>query len=82
LSLKSHHDFIISSGSFHLGRDIIFTSNQLFFIFSRAAFVALLHAESQSKHKKTFFVSLLIRVKCLSVKALHETATVLVNRAH
>jgi len=80
--LKSHHDFIISSGSFHFGRSIILTSNQLFFIFSIADFVALLHALSQSKHKKIFLVSLLIRVKCLSVKALHETATVLVNQAH
>jgi hypothetical protein len=60
-----------------LGRDIIFTSNQEFFIFSRLAFVAFSQALSQSKHKNTFFVSLFNRVRCFSVKALHDTATVL-----
>jgi hypothetical protein len=70
----------MSSGSFHLGSNIIFTSNQLFFIFSSADFVAFSHAKSQSKQRKTFFVNLLIKVRCLSVKALHDTATTLLNQ--
>jgi hypothetical protein len=72
---------IISSGSFHFGRDIILTSNQLFFIFSRDAFVAYSQAESQSKQRNTFLVSLFINLSCFSVKALQETATVLKNQA-
>jgi hypothetical protein len=67
----------MSSGSFPLGKAIIFTSNQLFFIFSTADFVALCQALSQSKQRYIFFVNLFIKVKCLSVNALPETATVL-----
>ncbi|MDP2396291.1 MAG: hypothetical protein Q8S84_01965 [bacterium] len=52
-SWKFQPDFITSSGSFHSGKYIILTSNQLFFIFSSADFVAFSPAESQSKHKNT-----------------------------
>jgi hypothetical protein len=74
-SLKSFQAEIISSGSFQAGREIILTSNQSFFIFSKLSFVAFCQALSQSKHKKTFFVSLFTKVRCFSVRAVPETAT-------
>jgi len=78
-SLKSFHELTISSGSFHLGSEIIFTSKPSFFIFSRLAFVAFSQAVSQSKQRYIFFVSLFKSDKCFSVKAVPETATTFVN---
>jgi hypothetical protein len=50
-SLKFFPEVIISSGSFHQDRRIIFTSNHSFFIFSKLSFVAFSPAESQSKQR-------------------------------
>jgi hypothetical protein len=78
-TLKSFQEVIISSGSFQPDNKIIFTSKPSFFIFSKESFVAFCPASSPSKQRYTFFVSLFIRVKCFSVKAVPDTQTTFVN---
>jgi hypothetical protein len=59
---------------------MILTSRSLFFIVSRESFVALCPALSLSKQRYIFFVRRLIIDKCLSVKAVPETATEFLNQ--
>jgi hypothetical protein len=55
---------------------MIFTSNHLFVSISRESFVAFSQALSLSKQRYILFVSLFIIVRCFSVRAVHDTATV------